>query len=391
MELSYSLKQAAASRLETWISYRRHLHQYPELSHEEFETTILIKKWLTESGITILPLDLPTGVLAEIKGEEAGPTIMLRADIDALPIKEEADVAFASKIDGKMHACGHDFHTVSMLAAAQLLQAQKQHIKGTIKILFQPAEETATGAKGVILAGAIEDVDMIFGMHNKPELPVGTVGVKVGPLMASVDRFEIEVTGRGGHAGIPDAAIDPVIVSSAIVTALQTIVSRSTSPKHAAVVSVTKLQAGNTWNVIPDKACLEGTVRTFEAAARDMIPQQMERIVQSTAASYGASATFIWHSMLPAINNDELATMLIKQVAEKQQLEIVEAEPTMGGEDFALYQEHIPGSFIWMGTSGSEQWHHPKFTLDEQAIAVSAALFAETAIFTSQQVNHTYK
>src|SRR5690606_31888218 len=208
-----------------------------------------------------------------------------------------------------------------------------------------------------------------------------------GPLMASVDRFEIEVNGRGGHAGIPESAIDPVVISSAIVTALQTVVSRNASPKHAAVVSVTKLQAGNTWNVIPDKAILEGTVRTFEPEARIVIPEQMKRIVELTAASYGATAKFIWHSMLSAVNNDEQASQYIESVAKQQQLEVVEAQPTMGGEDFALYQEKIPGSFIWMGTSGTEQWHHPKFTLNEQAIAVSAALFAETAIQASHKLS----
>lgn len=380
MSKSEWLKQEAKKHADQWIEMRRELHQYPELSNEEFETTKKIRAWLDEAGIPMLPLDLPTGVLAEIKGAKPGPVIMLRADIDALPIVEETDVPFASKVKGKMHACGHDFHTVSMLGAATLLHSLKDEIAGTIRILFQPAEEIAIGAKAVIGAGALEGVQAIFGMHNKPELAVGTVGIKTGPLMASVDRFEIEVLGKGGHAGIPNVTVDPIVVSSAIVSALQTVISRNASPRHSAVVSVTKLQSGNTWNVIPDTAQLEGTVRTFEPEARAAIPEQMRRVVEHVAEGFGAKANFIWHSMLSAVQNHEQMTEIITEAAQAQQLNIVEAEPTMGGEDFALYQEQVPGSFIWMGTSGTEQWHHPKFTLNEDAIAVSAALFAEVSL-----------
>ena len=389
MNRSEQLKQEASKRLEQWTAKRRLLHQFPELSYEEFETTKNIRAWLAEAGIKTIPLDLSTGVLAEIQGAKPGPVIMLRADIDALPIMEEADVAFVSQVPGKMHACGHDFHTVSMLGAAELLQQMQEQLEGTVRILFQPAEEVATGAKTVIAAGALEGVQAIFGMHNKPELPVGTVGIKTGALMASVDRFEIEVQGKGGHAGIPESVVDPIVVSSAIVSALQTVVSRNASPRHAAVVSVTKLQSGSTWNVIPDTAELEGTVRTFEAEARTVIPDQMSRVVERVAEGFGANAILKWNSMLPAVNNDADMADIMTQAAIAQQLRIVSAEPTMGGEDFALYQERIPGCFIWMGTSGTEQWHHPKFTLNEEAIAVSAALFAETAFIALSRFQHS--
>jgi N-acetylcysteine deacetylase len=382
-----SVFKEEAKALETrLVAMRRELHEHPELSNEEFETTRRIRSWLTEVGVPMVDLHLPTGVLAEVKGAHPGPTIMLRADIDALPVHEETGLPFASTVAGKMHACGHDFHTSSMIGAAKLLQDHAQELHGTVRILFQPAEEQAVGARAVIEAGALKGVSAVFGMHNKPELPVGTVGIRTGPLMASVDRFEIEVIGKGGHAGIPEAAVDPVVVSSAIVGALQSLVSRNVSPHHNAVVSVCKLQAGSSWNVIPDTAVLEGTVRTFQAEARDRIPGLMKRVVEHVAEGYGAKVKFNWFSMLPAVNNDSAMVEIMQAAAEAQGLEIVEAISTMGGEDFALYQEQIPGCFIWMGTGGTEQWHHPRFTLNEDALAISATLFAEAAVLALKQV-----
>ncbi|MEF3306770.1 amidohydrolase [Paenibacillus sp. GYB003] len=362
------------------VAMRRELHQYPELSNEEYETTARIRTWLEEACVRLLDLRLPTGVLAEVKGARPGPTILLRADIDALPVAEQTGLPFASKVPGKMHACGHDFHTAAIIGAAELLQARADELHGTVRLLFQPAEELAVGARAVIEAGALEGVSAVFGMHNNPELPVGTVGIRTGPMTASVDRFDISVQGKGGHAGVPEAAVDPVVISSAIVTALQTLVSRNASPHHSAVVSVCKLQAGAAWNIIPDTGVLEGTVRTFQPEARARIPDQMRRIVEGVAEGYGAEAYLKWTAMIPAVNNDARMTGIIQAAAETQGLRIVEAVPTMGGEDFSLYQERVPGCFIWMGTGGTEQWHHPRFTLNEEALAVSASLFAVTAV-----------
>lgn len=378
--LSSTLQEQSAALQDQLVSMRRELHRHPELSGEEHETTTRIRKWLTEAGIPLLELNLATGVLAEIKGGKPGPTILLRADIDALPVQEETGLPFASEVPGRMHACGHDFHTTSMIGAATLLQKQASTLAGNVRILFQPAEETASGAKTVIAVGALEGVSAVFGMHNKPELPVGTVGLRVGPLMASVDRFIVRIKGIGGHAGIPEATVDPVVVSSAIVGALQSLVSRNTSPHHAAVVSVCRLQVGSSWNVIPESGEMEGTVRTFQREARAKLPEQMRRVVENVAAGYGAEAELEWIDMLPAVNNDAAAIELADRVARSQGLQVVEAVSTMGGEDFALYQEVLPGAFLWMGTGGTEQWHHPKFTLNEDALAISAALFAEVAI-----------
>nr|WP_144928731.1 M20 peptidase aminoacylase family protein [Paenibacillus bovis] len=364
---------------EKLIRYRRELHMYPELSMQEFETTRRIRLWLEEAGITILDLPLKVGVVAEITGEQPGPTIALRADIDALPIKENTDLPYSSLKEGVMHACGHDFHTAAIIGAATLLQAKKAELKGTVRIIFQPAEEISQGAIEIDKAGGLEGVTAIFGMHNKTDLPVGTIGVRDGALMASVDRFEIEITGVGGHAGIPNNAIDPIVIASQIVTALQSIISRNVNPFHNAVISVTRIQSGTTWNVIPERAELEGTVRTFQDEARALIPTLMKRTAEGVAQSFGAEAKFHWHPYMPVVDNDCSLRDIITETAVEQGLQVVEAEPSPAGEDFAYYQTKIPGYFIWMGVDGPYEWHHPKFVLKEDALIIAAEYFARLA------------
>ncbi len=362
------------------VRLRRDLHRHPELSMQEVETTRKIREALSGAGIRLLPLDLPVGVLAEVDGAEPGPTVALRADIDALPVTEETGLPFASEIPGKMHACGHDFHTAAIVGAALLLKRHAAQLRGTVRLLFQPAEEKGTGAKAMIKAGALEGVQAIFGMHNKPELPVGTVGLAPGPLMASVDGFKLTVTGKGGHAAIPDAAIDPIVAASAIVGGLQTAVSRSVSPLDSAVVSVCSFHAGSTWNVIPDEAVLDGTVRTFRPEVRQKLPDLLRRIAGGIAAGYGAKAHLTWFAGIPSVINDPEAVEIARGAAQALNLQVTEARRSTGGEDFAHYQEQVPGCFLWMGTSGTEEWHHPKFTLSEDALAPGAALFALTAV-----------
>ncbi|AIK32732.1 M20 peptidase aminoacylase family protein [Bacillus anthracis] len=361
---------------ETLISIRRNLHEHPELSYEEFETTKAIKNWLEEKNITIIHSNLETGVIAEISGNSNGPLIAIRADIDALPIQEETNLPYASKIHGRMHACGHDFHTAAIIGAAYLLKEKESSLSGTVRFIFQPAEESSNGACKVIEAGHLRGVQAIFGMHNKPDLPVGTIGIKDGPLMAGVDRFEIEIHGVGTHAAIPDAGVDPIVASSQIVMALQTIVSRNISSSHNAVVSVTNIHSGNTWNVIPEKATLEGTVRTFQNKTREKIPALMKRIIQGVSDALGVKTEFRFYAGPPAVHNDTSLTNLSTQVAETMNLNIVSPTPSMAGEDFSFYQQEIPGSFVFMGTSGTHEWHHPAFTVDERALPVSAEYFA---------------
>ncbi|MCC1489213.1 M20 peptidase aminoacylase family protein [Bacillus tropicus] len=361
---------------ETLISIRRNLHEHPELSYEEFETTKAIKNWLEEKNITIIHSNLETGVIAEISGNRNGPLIAIRADIDALPIQEETNLPYASKIHGKMHACGHDFHTAAIIGAAYLLKEKESSLSGTVRFIFQPAEESSNGACKVIEAGHLHGVQAIFGMHNKPDLPVGTIGIKDGPLMAGVDRFEIEIHGVGTHAAVPDAGVDPIVASSQIVMALQTIVSRNISSSHNAVVSVTNIHSGNTWNVIPEKATLEGTVRTFQTETREKIPALMKRIIQGVSDALGVKTEFRFYAGPPAVHNDTSLTNLSTQVAETMNLNIISPTPSMAGEDFSFYQQEIPGSFVFMGTSGTHEWHHPAFTVDERALPISAAYFA---------------
>ncbi|PEV97605.1 hydrolase [Bacillus cereus] len=361
---------------EELISIRRNLHEHPELSYEEFETTKAIKNWLEEKNITIINSSLETGVIAEISGNNSGTIIAIRADIDALPIQEETNLPYASKIHGKMHACGHDFHTAAIIGAAFLLKERESFLNGTVRFIFQPAEESSNGACKVIDAGHLQNVHAIFGMHNKPDLPVGTIGIKDGPLMAGVDRFEIEIHGVGTHAAVPDAGVDPIVASSQIVMALQTIVSRNISSSHNAVVSVTNIHSGNTWNVIPEKATLEGTVRTFQSETREKIPALMERIIKGVSDALGLKTEFHFYPGPPAVQNDADLTGLCTQVAEEMALNVISPTPSMAGEDFSFYQQHIPGYFVFMGTNGTHEWHHPYFTIDEQALPISAEYFA---------------
>lgn len=366
--------------LKKLVAYRRELHEHPELSMKEYETTKRIRRWLEEAGISVLDFPLEVGMIAEITGSQPGPTIALRADIDALPIKEETGLPFSSRNEGVMHACGHDFHTSSIIGAAILLQERRSELKGTVRIIFQPAEEIAQGAVLIEEAGVLGGVEAIFGMHNKPDLPVGTIGIREGSLMASVDRFEIDVVGVGGHAGIPNNSIDPIVIVSQIITALQTIVSRNLSSFHNAVISVTQVHAGNTWNVIPEKAELEGTVRTFQNEARQTIPELMKRTAEGIASSFGARANFHWYPYMPVVDNSPRFTKVAAEAAIELGYDIVEAERSAAGEDFAFYQTKIPGFFVWMGVAGPKEWHHPAFTLKEEALVVAANYFSNLSI-----------
>lgn len=367
------------------IEKRRYLHQHPELGFEEVQTTAMLKQWLAEKDIPVLPFALKTGVVAEIKGADEGPTIALRADIDALPIKEETAVPFQSKREGCMHACGHDFHTVSIFGAAILLHEQREKLKGTVRIIFQPAEEIAQGAKYLVEKGVLEGVEAIFGMHNKPDLPVGTIGVKSGGLMASVDKFDITFHGIGGHAGIPHKAIDPIVMASQYVTAVQSIVARRLDLFHNAVISITSINGGNTWNVIPDKVVLQGTVRTFQEEARAAIPGIMKELAHSIAQGYGGTAEFHWEAYMPVVSNDASFEKIVRSTAAELGYQAVDAEPSAAGEDFAFYQTFIPGYFVWMGVDGPREWHHPQFDLNEAALKVAAEYFAALAINVLEQ------
>lgn len=361
------------------VAIRRQLHENPELSHEEFETTASIRGWLTEAGIRIVDYGLKTGVIAEVGGFNGGPVVAVRADIDALPIQEETGLPFASKIPGRMHACGHDFHTASILGTAFLLKKREQELQGTVRFLFQPAEEKAKGAGQLIASGALKGVNAVFGMHNKPDLPVGTIGIKGGPIMAAADGFAVEVEGRGSHAAVPEAGNDPIVTSAHIITALQSIVSRSVSALDSAVISVTRLHAGTAWNIIPEKAVFDGTLRTFDEHVRTTVRERFEQVVNGVASAFATKAQVKWIEGPPAVVNDQKWADQAALTAEALGLTVVQPAPSPAGEDFALYLKETEGLFVFFGTAGPQEWHHPAFDLDEKALPIAALFFATLA------------
>lgn len=364
---------------ERLITIRRHLHRNPELSGEERETTAAIRSWLEEEGVRIADeYVLRTGLVAEV-GQGDGPVVALRADIDALPIQEETKLDFASQVDGKMHACGHDAHTAILIGAARLLKQRESTLPGKVRLLFQPSEEKATGARQVIQSGALSDVRAVFGLHNKPDLQVGTVGIREGALMAAADGFIVKVEGVGTHAAVPEAGIDPIVVAAHIVTALQAIVSRNVGAQESAVISVTKLHSGTAWNVIPDEAILDGTVRTFDEKVRARIRERFNQVVAGVAAAYGTRATVRWIQGPPAVVNDASLASAAEQVASEIGLNSVRPLPSPAGEDFSFYQKEVPGLFLFLGTSGPNEWHHPGFDVDERALPLGAYLLAALA------------
>ena len=348
------------------------LHMHPELSYEEYETTERIKRELAAAGIEILQIPLKTGVTAIVRGAKPGKTYGLRCDIDALPIAEETDLTYKSKTPGKMHACGHDFHAAAEFGAELLLQERKEELQGNVKILFQPAEESSHGAETVLETGVFSDVTAIFGLHTAAYLPVGTLGIRAGSVMAAVDRFELNITGTGCHGGHPDEGVDTILVAASVIQAFQSIVGRNLNPFHTGVVSVTRINGGNTWNVIPDKVELEGTVRSMEKDDRIFIEKRMREIAEHTAAAYGANAELLWYPGPPATVNEKAWSAFAQKVAEESGFEVVPQRNSTGGEDFAFYLEKIPGCFINVGTGVGYPNHHPKFYADEAALTPAA-------------------
>lgn len=367
---------AFADRL---IDIRRRLHANPELSGEEYETTAAIREWLRQEDIRIAHYPLRTGLVAEIGGLLGGPVVALRADIDALPVAEETGLPFASRRPGVMHACGHDFHTAALIGAAVLLKRREPELAGTVRLLFQPAEEKAKGAAQVIESGALEGVRAVFGLHNKPDLPVGAIGIRPGPIMAAADGFAVEVDGKGTHAAVPEAGLDPLVTAAHIVTALQSIVSRNISSLDSAVVSVTRLTAGTSWNVISDKAVFDGTIRTFDEGVRTEVRRRFEQVVGGVAAAFGTTARTRWTGGPPPVVNDARWARVAARAAEAAGLDVVAPKPSPAGEDFALYLKEAPGVFAFIGTSGPHEWHHPAFDVDESALPLAASYLAAVA------------
>jgi uncharacterized hydrolase ytnL len=358
--------------LKKLIDDRHFLHMNPELSGEEFATTEFIKEKLKEHNIKIIETNLKNGVVAEIG--QGDRVVALRADIDALPIEEESGVVYHSKVKGKMHACGHDFHTISLIGAAILLKENEDELKGRVRLIFQPEEEINSGAVKMIEENVLEGVSCIIGFHNKPDIPVGFIGIKEGPLMAGVEQFEVEIRGVGTHAAAPHNGNDPIVTASQIITGLQSIVSRHISPLETAVVSVTKIEAGKTWNIIPDRVKLEGTIRTFSEKVREETKKLFEQIIKNYSAAVNQEAEIKWISDgSPVDNNEKMAEILKKEISKFAK--VIAPEIMMGGDDFARYQEKVPGLYAFIGTGCPYEWHHPSFLIDDKALPYAINYF----------------
>ena len=339
-------------------------HSHPELSYEEYKTTERIRKLLEEHSIEILDLPLKTGLVAVIRGAHPGPTIALRSDIDALPVQEETSLEWKSKEEGKMHACGHDFHLTTLYGTGLLLKKREKELHGTVKLIFQPAEESSLGALQIVESGVLNDVSAIFGIHSSSKFPVGTLGLLEGSLMAAVDRFQITLKGFGTHAASPHQGKDPIVAAAALIGALQTIVSRNLNPFSPGLLSVTHISAGNTWNVIPENAFLEGTVRTSSAADREFFEKRVKEITDSIARAYEMEAEVNWIAGPPAVDNDGEWIAFAREIAAETGMKAEPGKPSLGGEDFAFYQELVKGAFIQVGTGKTYPNHHPKFQVN---------------------------
>ncbi|MDV9113101.1 amidohydrolase [Lactiplantibacillus plantarum] len=356
--------------LAAWMTTLRHqLHAHPELALQEVATTALIKQTLTELNIRLVDYPGETGVVAEIG--HGAPIIALRADIDALPIQEDNELSFRSTIPGRMHACGHDFHTAALLGGARLLKVHEADLNGTVRLIFQPAEEGHRGAKMMIDNGVLAGVRAIAGFHNMPNLPVGTLAMKSGPLMASNDNFDVTILGQGAHAAMPEASHDPIVTLGELISNLQTIRSRNIAPDAALVLTIAAVQAGTTFNVIPNTANLRGTIRTFNTANRDLAKVRFYDIVRATAKMNQQTATIDWDRGPSCVNNDAALTAVLSRVM-KDDFDIVPAQLCNADDDFALYQECIPGFYGFLGSGGNGTLHQSNYRCDDAGLTYGA-------------------
>lgn len=394
-----TIKRLAKKYYPQVVDLRHYFHRNPEEAFQEVKTSSQIAQTLTEMGLEVQTGIARTGVVALIRGAMPGKTVLLRADMDALRIQEAAAVEYRSQTEGMMHACGHDGHIAGLLGAAMILNELKNEISGNIKLVFQPAEEEQGGALPMIEEGVLENpsVDAAFACHLWGTVQEGNVEVREGALMAAPDSFDITITGRGGHAAIPNQTIDPVIMATHVINQIQTVISRRKDPLVPAVISFTMIHGGDSYNVIPNEVKLGGTIRTFEPEIRNWIPQTMESIIESVTESFGGSYSFNVTRNYPPLINDGAMTSLVEHSAAK----IVgsgnvhrRALPTMGGEDFAYFAQAVPSSFYFVGIAPDKKepviHHHPKFQWKDRNLMVSMQIMAQIAVdYLNQQSPQT--
>lgn len=383
-----SLSQEISRDITDW---RREFHTYPELSFREIETTARIKARLEEMGFTEMRVGLkgvPTGLIADLGSGKQGPCFALRADIDALPIREKSRLPYCSVNDGVMHACGHDAHVAILLGAARILKELEAELPGRVRFIFQPSEESPlqSGAQAMIENGALERVDAIAGLHIWGTLPAGKVGLHAGPFMAASDEWEITIRGKGGHGGVPHLATDPIVAAGALLGSLQTLVSRETDPLESAVVSCCRIAAGTSVNIIPDSASLEGIVRTFNPSVRAAMQGRMARLCSGICEAMGCRAEIDYKNVLPATINDPILTERATKVARNVlgADKVMDIPPSMGSEDMSYYLQKVPGVFLFLGTENGEKGigrpqHHPEFDVDDDVLPAGSSLLAALA------------
>lgn len=383
------MKDTIASVLPEIIALRHELHQHPEIRFEEKWTSARIARFLDEAGIPYTQGHAKgTGIVAQIEGH-GDKTVALRADMDALEIQEDTGLPYASQIPERMHACGHDGHMACLCGTAKVLNAQRESLGGKVKLIFQPAEEQAAGGRFIVEEGLLDDVQAVFALHGWPSLPVGAVGIKSGPAMASADFFRIDIAGKGCHGGDPAAGIDPVVVASHITTGLQNIASREINPWDPVVVTVARIQAGTTSNVIPENAFIEGTFRALDEKVRHKIFDALERIAENTARAHRATAevSFLGHPY-PPLHNDEAMSLFARDtiVDAFGKDNLAEPEhPAMGAEDFAFYLQKTPGAFLFLGVNPRDDeahppLHSPHFNFNDDALATGIELMSRLAL-----------
>ncbi|MDP9727139.1 M20 family metallopeptidase [Alicyclobacillus tolerans] len=384
------LSDMIASMRDQLIRWRRHLHRNPELSFQEKKTSQFVYDTLVQFPNLLLSRPTPTSVMARLIGAHPGPVLAIRADMDALPIQEENQFDFISSVPETMHACGHDGHTAILLGTARILSELQSELHGEVRFLFQHAEELFPGgASQMVAAGVLDHVEAVIGLHLWSPLEVGKIAIKSGPFMAAPDVFHITIQGRGGHAAMPQAVVDPILTAAHVVTDLQQIVSRRINPLQPVVLSVTQFHAGTAHNIIPEKVELNGTVRTFQAELRKQIPQMMEQIVAGICSAHGATYSFHYEEGYHPVVNDEPLTDKIRAVLIEVfgDETVIEGEQHMGGEDFSAYQQSVPGTFFNVGAGNAEKGiiyphHHPRFTIDEDSLPVGVKAFVSIVLRT---------
>ncbi len=370
------------------IAWRRHLHQHPEVANEEVATTAWLRQHTERLGLVEPSHNLATGFFADLVGDQPGPLIAIRTDIDALPIHEETGLPFASKYPGKMHACGHDMHMATVLGAAHVLNDLRSQLAGTIRFLFQPAEEKPPGgARPLMAAGALDGVRMIFGLHVDPDLPTGTIGLHDGPTMASVYDFDLTIIGQAGHAARPHNATDALVTAAEVITALQTIVARDIDPTEPIVITFGEISGGTARNVIAERVSLVGTARTLSPESATQLPELIDRVVSGVTASRGANYELNEVARYPVLSNDAAVNRLLERCTTTAfgSDAVRDTRPMLGGEDFACYLERVPGAMFRLGIrneaiGADKSWHSPMFIADEDALVVGTEVFVNAAL-----------